>query len=251
VTGRADAGLAPSAAAARAAIDELEVMERAWLARMPLRPVHEHEMRASRYVVRVELREPVPDTIRTVLADAVRAQRSLLDSWSGLLAGNPTAFPVHESLPQFAQRSRKALAGMPDGAQASIEALQPYHAIGGYRNGALWLLRELAADPRIRLAAGGIRDGATMGVNTRRKVDLTAEPTITLGAFDAGAIVASVPARIVGPDPKLDLFFRADFTLAFDRDGPASGAEVVATLRTLHAHLVDVVQPALAAWLPR
>ena len=76
-----------------------------------------------------------------------------------------------------------------------------------------------------------------MGVNTARGVSLTGDPIITSGSFADGAIVASVPARIVGPDPKLDMFLRADFALAYPERGPGRGRDVVELLGDLCDHV--------------
>ncbi len=57
--------------------------------------------------------------------------------------------------------------------------------------------------------------------------------------------------RIVGPDPKLDMFLRADFTLAFERRGPARGREVVTCLEALcefvEADVISPLEPVAAA----
>jgi hypothetical protein len=63
-------------------------------------------------------------------------------------------------------------------------------------------------------------------------------------------VVASVQTRIVGPDPKLDMFLRAEFALAFDARGPARGGEVVETLGSLVEHVGGTVFPALESDLP-
>lgn len=233
-------------AEARGDVAALAALEQRHLERAPVRLLHDHDMRGARYLVRAHAGAPVDAEVHDRLAVALHALRESLDVLASALAGAPTTFPIHDSLPAFAQRARRALSPMPDAAQAGIEALQPYHAIGGYRNGPLWLLRELAAAPRLVLAAGGMLPDAVMGVNTRRKVELLAEPVVTAGAFDDGGIVASVATRIVGPDPKLDMFLRARFAFAFARDGPARGALVGETLDALVAHLAGPVFRTLA-----
>lgn len=217
--------------------------ERDYLATQPYRLVHEHDMRGGRYVVRAVVQSPVPTEVLGLVQAVSRELRGALDALATTLAGRPTKYPVFESLPMFAQRARKALAPMGDEAQAAIEALQPYHAIGGFANGPLWLLEQLATADRPRLAAGAIREGAVLGVNTRRKVEL-GELHVPAGAFDDGDVVAAVTSTVVGPDPKLDLFLRADFALAFERRGPARGGEVLEVLAGLCEHVArEVVAP--------
>lgn len=232
-------------AAARAQVATLADAERRFLAANPLRLEHEHDTRGARYVVRARVVTPPPAELADLAADAVRALRAALDAAASSLAGAATTFPIHESLPLFAQRARKAIARMPDEAQAAIEALQPYHAIGGYRNGPLWTLDELARADSITLARGALRAGGAMGVNTRRTVELLAQPTVHAGPFANGDVVASVPTRIVGPDPKLDMFLRVEPVLAFAADGPGGGREVVALLGELCEHVERVVLAAL------
>jgi hypothetical protein len=221
---------------ARALLGELAAAERGWLATQPYRLVHEHDMRRGRYVVRVKVQSPMPAQIAASAHDVVHLLRGALDALAAQLAGAPTRFPIFESLPLFAQRARKSLSRMSDEAQAAIEALQPYHAIGGFRNGPLWVLDQLDAAGAPRLG-GSMREGAVMGVNTQRKVALVGEPEIVDGPFDDGAIVASVATKVVGADPKLDMFLRADFAVAYATAGPTRRGEVVKTLAILCDHV--------------
>jgi hypothetical protein len=121
---------------------------------------------------------------------------------------------------------------MSDEAQATLEELQPYHTIGGFENAPLWTLQRLAiADPPPVLV-GSVVDG-TMGVNTQRDVTFTGDPVIMIGPFAEGGIVASAPTRLDGPDPKLDMFVRVRFALAFASGGPGRGESAVTLLRDL------------------
>jgi hypothetical protein len=210
----------------------------------PFRLVHAHDMRGERYLVRAQILHPVPDDVLQLAASVVRSLHQSLDELAAALAGKPVAFPIYDSLATFAQRSRKAIAAMSDEAQATIEALQPYHEIGGFERGPLWTLKQLdTADAP--WMTGSIRDGGTMGVNTSRGVSLLGDPVVTTGAFADGAIVASVPARIVGPDPKLDMFLRVQFALAYAERGPGRGRDVLELLTDLCDHVEHEVFAAL------
>ena len=233
-----------SLASARELIGQLATGERGFMATNPYRLAHEHDMRGGRYIVRVHVTREVPGEIAQQAAGVVHALQRALDELSAALAGAPVKFPIFESLAVFAQRTRKAIAGMSDEAQATIEELQPYHAIGGYRNGPLWILQQLASAEAPRLAAGSVRSG-TMGVNTQRKVNVVGEPRITTGPFTEGAIIASAATQIVGPDPKLDMYLRVEYALAFASIGPARGRDVVTLLGELCDHVEGVVFPAL------
>ena len=230
---------------ARQQLRQLTDAEREFLATQPYRLVHEHDMRGGRYLVRVQVARPVPDEIPRLAGEVVRDLRTSLDELASALAGAPTKFPIFESLVLFAQRARKAIARMPDEAQATLEALQPYHAIGGFRNGPLWTLEQLRAADPAPLAAGGVRSGGTMGVNTQRKVTIVGDPVIATGAFADGATVASVFTKIVGTDPKLDMFLRVELELAYASDGPGRGRPVVALLGELCDHVDRAVLAAL------
>ena len=229
---------------ARHHLRALAGVERDWAASDAVRLVHAHDMRGGRYLVRAHLVRPVPEDIVQLAASVVRGLHVSLDELATSLAGATVSFPIHESLVMFAQRSRKALARMPDEAQATIEALQPYHEIGGFQDGPLWRLKALDTADAPWLA-GSIRDGAVMGTNTIRGVLLAGDPMLTSGAFVDGAIVASVPARINGPDPKLDMYLRAEFALAYVERGPGRGRDVVDLLSDLCDHVEHEVFPAL------
>ena len=231
---------------ARGLLAELAAAERAYLAAGPYRLVHENDMRAGRYVVRVQVVAPVPEEIPQLAHAVVRSLRTALDELATRLAGKPIRFPIYESLALFAQRSRKVIAGMSDEAQATLEALQPYHTIGGFRNGALWTLQQLDAEGPPRLSAGWLRS-ATMGVNTQRKTTIIGEPSIATGPFTDGGIVAVAVTKIVGPDPKLDMFLRAEYGTAYAPDGAGRGREVLALLDELCAHVERAVFPALTS----
>ncbi|MFI5257240.1 MAG: hypothetical protein ACHQRK_08260 [Gemmatimonadales bacterium] len=230
---------------ARQQLAALAAAEGDYLATSPYRLVHEHEPRRERYVVRVQVLRPLPEAIASLAGDVARHLHESLDELATRLAGAPTRFPIFESLALFAQRSRKAIAPMADEAQATLEALQPYHAIGGFRNGPLWTLRLLAETYPPRLAAGGVREGAVMGVNTRRDVSLVGAPEVVAGAFDDGATIASVATKVVGRDPKLDMFLRVDLELAYAKDGAGRGRGVRALLGELCDHVEHTVFAAL------
>jgi hypothetical protein len=186
----------------------------------------------------------VADDLVQLAASVARSLHRSLDELATSLAGAPVSFPIYETLVLFAQRSRKAITRMSDEAQATIEALQPYHEIGGFQDSPLWRLKTLDTADAPWLT-GSIRDGAVMGVNTARGVSLTGDSVLTSGAFADGAIVASVPARIVGPDPKLDMFLRAEFALAYPERGPGRGRDVVELLGDLCDHVEHEVFSAL------
>ena len=236
-------------ASARERLALLRAAEHDHLAASPYRFAHEHDRRGGRYVVRAQVASPVPEEISRLAADVVRDLHASIDALATTLAGSPTRFPIFESLALFAQRARKAIAPMSDEAQASLEDLQPYHAIGGFQNGPLWFLRQLDADEPPRLSPSLL--GGVMGVNTQRGVSLDGERVIVSGPFADGAIVASVKTKVVGNDPKLDMFFRADVALAFAAQSPGKGRPILALLGELCDHVEHAVfgalEPALAA----
>ncbi len=233
-----------SAQRARQQLRAFAAAEREFLASDAFRLVHQHDMAGGRYVVRARSTRAVPDDLMQLAAGVVRALHQSLDALASSLAGAPTTFPIFESLAMFAQRSRKAISRMSDDAQATIEALQPYHEIGGFQNGPLWMLKELDAAEAPRLA-GSICDGGVMGVNTERNVSILGQPVLTSGAFADGAIVASVPVRIIGPDPKLDMYLKVTFALAYQSRGPGRGRDVVEVLGGLCDHVESEVFAAL------
>lgn len=237
---------------ARRAIERLAALERQHLEANPYRLLHAYDPRAAIYTVRVEVARKLPPEVPDAVANVLRDARAALDAVVASLAppstaAKPARFPIHQSLPEFAQRSRRPLAGLSDEAQATIEELQPYHTFGGFHLDRLWLLRELT-DHESRLAAGGLRAESALGVNTARHVEITGELHVRAGAFESDAVIVSVPARVTGRDPKLDLFLRPSFELAFDAQGPARGGAVVATLTAICEYVeravLDRLEPA-------
>ncbi|MEO8561713.1 MAG: hypothetical protein ABI601_06540 [bacterium] len=228
---------------ARRQLALLAATEQAYLDSSPYRLVHEHDARAGRYLVHVKVASPMPDDIARLSGDVVRGLRESLDALATSLAGTTTRFPIFESLVLFAQRARKSIAPMTDEAQAYLEELQPYHAIGGFRNGPLWMLQQLDTTDVLRLTGSVL--GAIVGVNTQRDVSLVGEPVVTTGPFDDGAAIGSVQTKVVGRDPKIDMFLRADYTIAFTREGAGRGRGVVALLAELCDHVEHTVLGAL------
>ena len=81
-------------------------------------------------------------------------------------------------------------------------------------------------------------------MNTVRHVEITGALQANAGPFEHEAIIASVTARVVGPDPKLDLFLTPSFELAFAERGPARGAALVGTLGAICDRVEhDVIAP--------
>ena len=234
---------------ARQELRRLVLLERQYLDTNPYRLLHAYDPRTGSYTVRVEVEREIPTEVRDAVPHVLRDARAALD---GLIAAlsSPTPstkasrFPIHASLPEFAQRSRRPLAGLADEAQATIEELQPYHTFGGFHLDRLWLLRELT-DQEPRLAAGGLRADSMLGVNTARHVEITGDLHVRAGAFEHDAVIVSVPARVTGRDPKLDLFLKPSFELAFTATGPARGGPVVTTLEAICDHIERTVMERL------
>jgi hypothetical protein len=237
---------------ARRALARVADAEREYLDGHPYRLIHGYDPRGGVYTVRVEVVRGVPDDVPALATSVLREIRAALDALAAALVPPDSAatraprFPIHDSLPQFAQRSRRSLAAMPDEAQATIEALQPYHRLGGFQHDPLWLLRELGAADPVRLAAGALLADSIVGVNTQRHVDVLGELRAQPGPFEQGATVVSVAATVAGPDPKLDLYVKPSFALALARGGPARGAPLVTTLGAICDHVEEHVFARLA-----
>src|SRR4051812_11108942 len=95
-------------AQARHQLSRLGEAERAYLDTHPYRLVHEHDMRAGQYRVRVDVAQPMPDELTELTGEVLRELHASLDELAAAQAGAPTRFPIFESLPLFAQRARKA-----------------------------------------------------------------------------------------------------------------------------------------------
>jgi hypothetical protein len=226
---------------AREALGRVAAVERRYLDLHPYRFDHRYDPRAERYTIRIHVTTPPPAELPPLAGQVLRGARASLDALATALAsssstlgvGRPLRFPIHDSLPEFAQRSRRALAAMSDEAQATIEELQPYHTFGGFQKDALWLLRELTVAEAPALAAGVLRADSEIGVNTIRHVEIVSDLRVVPGVFEDGAVVLDVAAKVVGRDPKLDLYLRPSVQTAFAAQGPARGAALVPTLTTI------------------
>jgi hypothetical protein len=240
---------------ARTQLTRVAQAERDYLDGSPYRLVHRYDPRGGGYTIQAEIQCELPAELPTLVADVLASAAAGLDALAAALASSPAdapsspRFPIHDSLPVFAQRSRRPLAAMPAEAQATIETLQPYHTFGGFRHDVLWRLRELRGDGGARLAAGSLRDDSALGVNTQRHVELAGDLHVVPGPFERGDAIVSVPARVTGPDPKLDLFLRPAWELAFAASGPARGASLLSTLGAICDHVDRVVFAALEPYL--
>jgi hypothetical protein len=233
---------------ARRALGQVAAAESRYLDQHPYRAVHQYDPRAERYTIRIHVTTPLPTELPLLAGQALRGARASLDALATALASAASTegvtravrFPIHDSLPEFAQRSRRAIAAMSDDAQATIEEVQPYHTFGGFQKDVLWLLRELGLAEVPVLAAGALRSDSEIGVNTKRDVEIVGDLLVVPGAFEDGAAVVDVAAKVVGRDPKLDLYLRPSVQMAFAARGPARGAALVPTLTAICDRVEEV-----------
>jgi hypothetical protein len=79
-------------------------------------------------------------------------------------------------------------------------------------------------------------------------VAIVGDLRVAPGAFEEGATIVSVAATVAGPDPKLDLFLRPGFEMAFAPNGPARGATLTGALGAICdrvAAVIEALEPAM------
>jgi hypothetical protein len=120
----------------------LESELRAYLRSKPYRTPHEFDAKRGCYVFRLEVINPPPLRLSTIVGDLVHNTRSALDHlvWQLVLTnggspGHHTAFPIYTSqtnfvrnvLPNPKRRGESPLDGVSAEGHQMIDAMQPYH----------------------------------------------------------------------------------------------------------------------------
>jgi hypothetical protein len=193
-------------------------------------------------------------TVAFPLGDAVHNMRASLDyivSYLWVCAGrspmkSKAVFPICLKRSVFERSGRDKISGLPAGAQAVIEGLQPYAR--DKRSDKLWILHKLDIIDKhrmINLSGYSLPYGVffdPQGVANVRVIRSDVFP----GPFQQGTVLARAVVEVTGDRPgEMDMAddFAAD--LAFDEAGPASGLLVVKTIREILDYIRTEVIPPL------
>jgi len=211
----------------------------------------------GQFTVRVSVEHLPPPVLPLLIGDCLYNLRSALDHLASAIPGAPgrpnqVHFPILNSDTDFKIHGAWRIAHMPVEARDIIGSLQPYS--GGNLNQAnpLWVLNALCNEDKHRnlVICGYTNVGLGVGITELRDVDMFAGHIGALeGAFEHGAIVASMVFKRTGPKPKVHLDFDATFDVAFAQEGKARGAPVIAILKQIEKHIREEVFPKLEPFL--
>jgi hypothetical protein len=199
----------------------------------------EVQTETSRWVARVEVREPIPIELSITVGDIVHNLRSALDHIAFALVPKAnrrrTMFPIYDDPEEFlcavrvpAKRKRGPLGGLsPDSpAFALIESAQPY--AGGNPPDSHHPLRILAAlnneDKHRTILARSMAltndPSPALTVVAGWHVEPAEEYTVNVNKLlEDGAEIASADVTITGPEPNMHVAYELHFEVAFGKEG--------------------------------
>ncbi|MCH8190263.1 MAG: hypothetical protein IIC80_02800, partial [Chloroflexi bacterium] len=220
-------------------------------------PIFDFEPNPDDGVIRVRIKKQLPPEWGVIIGDCIYNLRSGLDHlvWVTVLkhGGTPTSsneFPIflkrdpHSKVDGKGKPTRGSglakVEGLPDGAKACIESLQPYNRKDGPPAlHPLWLLHEISNHDKHRLVNithAAITSGivAISGLG-HGKVERFALP---LGALEDGAEVARI-RPMLGYDLERQVQVNFKFTpgVAFDKEGPGRGLPVADTIVAIQSFI--------------
>jgi hypothetical protein len=233
--------------------------------------------RQGRPTLRVKnLKDPPPE-IAVLIGEFAYNARSALDhaayDLTCLGSGTPppislaksSAFPIFNSGPDYKDRqknghpSRKSglfkVRGMPRGARATIERLQPYHRRNHPGARWLWVLEELSNVDKHRLLP--VTTATLLGTSYTFSVtggSISQNETETFrGPLKENAMIARLTVAVT-PGAHVNVEANAVLDIIFDKASEAKSARslrVMSALDAIMEHIAGEVMPALAGCFPR
>ena len=210
---------------------------------------------AARFPLRTRL------VFGAIIGDYIHDLRSALDQMIfGLAAAKKgrnetTAFPICESVTEYANKLPTYLAGVARSALTIIESLQPYHAGDRMADTPLWILNELwnrdkhreislsvmrVASQQLRLVTDDYIGPVEPGL-----LDKALNPA---GPFEDGAEMVRIPPTADIP-PGMNVRYEAIVEIAFAKGWPGEGRSVMEVLPELFLETQRVLNM-LAPLLP-
>jgi hypothetical protein len=226
----------------------------------------EFDRRARVYVFRAQRDSLSPTVLSSVIGDCVHNFRTALDYivWelvaiAGHSGSTATEFPVFTDPKRYATDAPRKIRGVPSGAEAIFEKLQPFYGPNSNPFDAAW--REPAEEPlallyeldrwdkhrSLNLTEDNI--SATLVGFEQLGVIVPPTPAKLPGRFKRGAILAAAEMSLDRPD--VNVYLRAAYDIAFDRGGPAAGEPVIQTLTHIRQEVRERVIPAFRPFFPR
>lgn len=230
----------------------------AWRAANGYGAVFEKHPERPGHIIRLKVGE-VPPSIPLIIGDALYALRSALDHLAHDLASsftNPlppnvseiSEFPIFGDRAMTSSEKSRKIGAIDPGAQAIIEALQPYARGNAYAQDPLWTLYELARVDRHRFVhltvaqLGGIGIGGD-NLHVEEMEIFGSDPT----AGD-GTELGYASIRPIDPGKPMHMNFTPEPQVVF-KEGILAGEPVLSVLDHISGHIdAEVVTP-LKAYL--
>jgi hypothetical protein len=247
---------------------ELDGVITSYLGSTPYNIRQEYDTTASQFIFRAEVIQDAPARVGILIGDTCHCMRTALDQLIYRLAtpragGEPpslTEFPIIDDQLRYSATDRHGnpvrgsglykLRGITDpSALQLIASLQPFNRTNDTEAHELRILHSLDVvdKHRERLVTGMIYTGARVSINELYGYDLDFAHVGTLkaGTFADRAEVARFTANPTKPDPRLLVWVRVNYGVAFTPDGPGRGQPVMECL----SHIRDFVDDEVIARL--
>lgn len=188
--------------------------------------------RSDRRRIFVRVKKPVPEDIPICLSECVHQWRAALDNYAYIISrrhsGHTTGseFPIFLNAGDYHRVTRSGVPdrrsgvykvrGMKSGAQAIIEALQPYH--GGQMSDPLWTLHELSNADKHRLlnTCGSVLEGSTYTIRHLDPGAAILKVRFIFGPVKDNATIGYMYVRKTDPDAKMTVTFKLTYRVAFE-----------------------------------
>ena len=227
----------------------------------------EFDAQASGYLFRAQRDSRDATWLSSVIGDCVHNLRAALDYLVWELApesarsskgATSIEFPIFTDPLKYRDGAPKRIGSLDPNAQAVIERLQPFAGPNSDPFDPRW--RDPETEPLAFLyaldnwdkhrslnATESVISGTLTGFE-QLGIRTAATPAIIPGRFKRGAILALAQMPFAGPD--VNVYLRAAYDIAFQREGPAGGEPVIQTLDHIRQEVRGRVLPALAPFFP-
>lgn len=236
----------------------LQAAAQSFIERDPCAVLMECDVKTKEHVLRLRVFEQPPAQFAILAGDCLHNLRQALDHIAYQLAvvvsqSDPppnertAAFPIQNSPESFSSNLKKKIGApgkIPDDMRAILEALQPYKGANGARLGTL---RDLDDHDKHRLPPVLVSVGSTPTFNIG-ELNVNSLTGPRLGPLEDGAEVLRFG---LVPDTNMNMSFEFTHGVAFARESPGRGEDVVKLLwairETVLYAVIRPLDPFLAA----
>jgi hypothetical protein len=232
----------------------------AWLGRKPYYLVSETDAKAGKIVVKIRVREQIPDQFSAVIGDIIHNFRSALDhlAWALVLVnkGMPserTQFPINKDRKSLEAALPRCLAGASSKAIEAVKKLQPHK--GGYGapgNEILWAIHDLDRIDKHRLIVpiGAAHTRSQMrfsvGIPLHKNFQWIGPPIVGANKplaipVEDGKTVAELIQVGAPLPPEIQLNCKVTFSILFSDGNALSRQPLAETLPIMGKHVEDII----------